>query len=406
MSVQIEQYVNDPGTTLASAITSTSATTLDVASSTGYPSGDCNFSIGIDSELLLVTNVSGTTWTVARGQESTSSATHLIGANVNATLTKRGLLNVVDQRGWNLLSAEDRVRAGGAMTPSKGKDLNVTNTGGTRTVLNNTSGPGYLTEFFLAVGNYSSGTSDKFHITCIVDGTTIYDGSLGGFFAAPYFTDSVSAKYANDFTQIWGGTRITYPIPFGSSLEIIFTNNHTATVPIWWTIGVITGAPLNWPRCNQLFIANAGPDNGTDTSLSLTQDQVGTLVNASGLNRGRIAGIFLVFNGAACNNNFFLEGNIQIYLDGVLAYQSSGIEDYMGAADYFIAVSPGDGNRFQSLILKQPSTLYAFVRFHIHDPMLFDSAFEVKLMMGDSVGSGVSFTGACLLAYTVWYYTE
>ena len=85
-----ELYVNDPGTTLAAAITSTGATTISVSSSTGYPSTG-NFRILVDTELMLVTSVSGTTWTVTRGIESTTAATHLNGVAVNHILTQGAL---------------------------------------------------------------------------------------------------------------------------------------------------------------------------------------------------------------------------------------------------------------------------------------------------------------------------
>lgn len=81
-----ELYVNDPGTTLASAITSTSATSLSVASSSGYPPSG-NFRILIDTELIQVTAVSGTTWTIVRGIEGTTAATHSSGTAVNAIIT-------------------------------------------------------------------------------------------------------------------------------------------------------------------------------------------------------------------------------------------------------------------------------------------------------------------------------
>ena len=85
-----EQFCNDPGTTLSAAITSTGATSLTVTSSTGYPSTG-NFRIRIDSELMLVTGVSGTTWTVTRGIESTTAAVHSNGALVYHVLTSGAL---------------------------------------------------------------------------------------------------------------------------------------------------------------------------------------------------------------------------------------------------------------------------------------------------------------------------
>lgn len=97
----LQRYFNDPGTTLGAAITSTTATSITVASSTGYPSGG-NFQISIGSELMLVTAVSGTTWTVTRGVEGTTAATHLISTAVNAFFTAGtidGIRGLISQTG-------------------------------------------------------------------------------------------------------------------------------------------------------------------------------------------------------------------------------------------------------------------------------------------------------------------
>ena len=67
-------------TTLAAAITDTSGTSITVTSSASFPSAP--FIIGIDTECMLVTNVSGATWTVTRGYESSTAATHDNGAPV------------------------------------------------------------------------------------------------------------------------------------------------------------------------------------------------------------------------------------------------------------------------------------------------------------------------------------
>lgn len=91
-----EGYANNPSTSLSAAITSTSATSLTVASSSGFPSS-FNFRILVESELMLVTAVSGTTWTVTRGVEGTTAATHGSGATVIHPLTTQALLNLVIQ---------------------------------------------------------------------------------------------------------------------------------------------------------------------------------------------------------------------------------------------------------------------------------------------------------------------
>jgi hypothetical protein len=71
---------NFASTTLAAAITTTDGTSITVTSEAGFPAVD--FIISIDTEVLLVTNVATTTWTVTRGYEGSTAATHLNGATI------------------------------------------------------------------------------------------------------------------------------------------------------------------------------------------------------------------------------------------------------------------------------------------------------------------------------------
>jgi hypothetical protein len=89
-----ELYANNAITTLSAAITSTSAITLTVTSAALFP-GTGNFRILIDTELILVTGVSGTTFTVTRGVEGTTAATHLINASVSSVLTAASLTQLL-----------------------------------------------------------------------------------------------------------------------------------------------------------------------------------------------------------------------------------------------------------------------------------------------------------------------
>ena len=73
-------------TTLASPITTTSQTSITVASNVGFPAP--NFSVSIGSETLLVTASGGpgnTIWTVLRGQQGTTAALATAGAAVSPT---------------------------------------------------------------------------------------------------------------------------------------------------------------------------------------------------------------------------------------------------------------------------------------------------------------------------------
>ena len=89
----VEQYANDVSTTLSASITN-SATSLSVTSASNFPtSGD--FRIIIGAEILLVTAVSGTTFTVTRGVEGTTAVSHNNGDAVTHMLTRQSLLNLI-----------------------------------------------------------------------------------------------------------------------------------------------------------------------------------------------------------------------------------------------------------------------------------------------------------------------
>ncbi len=90
MAQQIrEEFVNDVATTLNGAITNV-ATSLVVASATGFPAavaGISQFRILVESEIMIVTATSGTTFTVTRDAEGTTAAAHATGVAVDHVLT-------------------------------------------------------------------------------------------------------------------------------------------------------------------------------------------------------------------------------------------------------------------------------------------------------------------------------
>ena len=88
-----EQFKNLASTTLSGAIDN-ATTSVGVASAMGFTGG--NFRILVDSEIMLVTGVSGTTFTVARNQEGTAASAHSNGATVAHVLTA-GALDAHDQ---------------------------------------------------------------------------------------------------------------------------------------------------------------------------------------------------------------------------------------------------------------------------------------------------------------------
>src|SRR5580700_11813144 len=88
-----EQYANNAITNLSSGVNST-VTTIVVLANTGFPTastGLTQFRIAVDTELMLVTNMSSTSWTVTRGIEGSTAAAHNAGAGVYQVLTAVGM---------------------------------------------------------------------------------------------------------------------------------------------------------------------------------------------------------------------------------------------------------------------------------------------------------------------------
>lgn len=91
-----ELYIEDTTYTVNAAITSTGATSITVLGPSSGSLGTVpssmtgnTFRIRIDNEIMIVTATNGTglTWTVTRGAESTTAATHLANANVYIIFT-------------------------------------------------------------------------------------------------------------------------------------------------------------------------------------------------------------------------------------------------------------------------------------------------------------------------------
>ena len=131
-SLAVEVFANIPTTTVSSGGTTAPAAgtveTWTVASSTGFPAvsssatppTQCHVAdVALNSEMILVTNISGTTWTVTRGAEGTTPVAHGAGFTIYQVVTAgaytqlRGTdwLNVVTQFGADPTGVADSTTA-------------------------------------------------------------------------------------------------------------------------------------------------------------------------------------------------------------------------------------------------------------------------------------------------------
>lgn len=127
----IELFANQAQTTVTSGGTTAPASgtseTWTVASSTGFPLASSSASpktffrvtdvnAGASGEKMIVTNVSGTTWTVTRGAEGTTPVVHAGGFTIQNVLTAAALsgFNQVDTTDWvNVIAAYGADPTGG-----------------------------------------------------------------------------------------------------------------------------------------------------------------------------------------------------------------------------------------------------------------------------------------------------
>lgn len=90
MATAFLEVANNAASLLAAEITAT-ATTLSVAAGDGAEFPADTFHISIDNEIMLVTSRSTDVFTVTRGQEGTTGAVHLVGAEVRLNITAKNI---------------------------------------------------------------------------------------------------------------------------------------------------------------------------------------------------------------------------------------------------------------------------------------------------------------------------
>jgi len=137
-----EIYANDASTTVTTGGTGTPGTeTWTVASSAGFPAASSSAALptqfhvadpALPSELMTITNVSGTTWSVTRGAEGTTAVAHAAGFTVREVVSAGGLaqlripdwINAATMFGADPTGVADSTAAiNGAITAANGAGL-------------------------------------------------------------------------------------------------------------------------------------------------------------------------------------------------------------------------------------------------------------------------------------------
>lgn len=280
-----ERIANDATSTLSGAIDN-STTSVVVSDASTFPS-EGDFRILIDSEIMLVTAVSGSTFTVVRNQEGTLAASHDAGQAVIHLATRDGMDNYARQNGLPMFNA----------------------TGRPPVVCRNQAGTDLLISNFTTY-NIGSATGVDIAGSC---GFSLYmppqaANNLRVWAIAaptPPWTLSVWAGGLADpqGTQFMIGAKETGA---GGKLSSVF-NRFNAVGTHHWTDPTTFGASANVTACSGMpfgFWLRVEDDN-TNLDFSVSQDGVTWLQIGTELRTSYLSSVDQLFFGLNDNNNTF-----------------------------------------------------------------------------------------------------
>jgi hypothetical protein len=276
------QFSNLASTTLASGVSS-SATSVSVTSASSFPSlgsGDyfyATIGAGSGSEIVKVTAISGTTFTVVRGEDGTTAVSHASGADCALRVTAGTLEDLRD--GGQVYTAGSGLGLSGNEFTNTAPDQTVSLTGaGTTSV---------------------SGTYPNFTITGA--GTTYTAGSglsLNGTEFANTAPDQTVALTGAGATSISG----TYPNFTITSTDTVYTlpaGYATETYVGTAISNLVDSSPAALNTLNELAAA-LGDDPNFATTVSTS---IGTkLPLAGGTLTGALSGTTATFSGVVTIN--------------------------------------------------------------------------------------------------------
>ncbi|MBM3120492.1 MAG: DUF2961 domain-containing protein, partial [Chloroflexi bacterium] len=245
----------------------------------------------------------------------------------------------------------------------------------------------------------------KYGLKITADGVLRVDTQLGNFFCSTFGSPKWTTNHVGcTYMSIANGASSHYryvSIPFSSSLKVEVRNVSNVSCMLWAQVGWHDGTK-SYPLGNKIFRTT------TKLAQSVTQYASYTLVDVSPGVRGRLQGFMLAVDGNA--NWTFLEGNIEIWIDGTKTIEYPGTEDAFLGAFYFGQVKfqtdragmtkqhtrTDDTNVYQG-------TMY---RFYLEgEEIPFNSSLKIVWYNGES-GHGEPGNIVEGVYSEVWYYTE
>ena len=294
-------YTNNAKTTLSASLNN-SATSLSVASSSGFPSlsGNHYFYATLDDntnlEVVKVTAVSGTTWTIVRGQDNTSATAFSSGDTVELRLNAALLTDVVNDALASSFTRQDFTGNGSTTaftlnkTPGSENDLIV-----------------FIEGVFQNQADYTlSGTTLTFdeapasnrkivvyHVSASVSGDSLALNTFSGDGSTTAFTMSVDPLYENNTmvfidgvyqnksTYSTSGTTLTFDAApaNGTAIDVTTHTQTTVNVPV---DGSVSTAKLAADAVTGAKIADDAIDSEHYTDGSIDTAHIGNLQVTTG----------------------------------------------------------------------------------------------------------------------------
>lgn len=235
---------------MAAAVTSTTATTITTAAAAPTAlQGSGQFRIVVDSEIMIVTaGATGTSWTVTRGAEGSTAATHLSGVSVYHDLTAGALTNLLSTAG-PVSSVFGRT---GAVTAASG-DYTVSEVTGAAPLASPT-----FTGTPAAPTAAANDDSTKIATTAYVDGSYTPTTERVNSVASSGSSQTIPAPQTDTINRIVlsAGCTLTFP---------------TAAAGKSFMLQVVqpsSGGPyaITWPGSGVVWVAGSAPTQATAAS--------------------------------------------------------------------------------------------------------------------------------------------
>lgn len=300
-----EKFSNNASTTLNGSILSTDLS-LVVTSAASFPTQP-QFRIKIEDEILLVTGVSGTTFTVSRGQEGTTAAGHDDDSSVTHVLTAEALTkfqsDTLTEASMNYPGAVPSRR-----TPIDSNTLVCWNLDETTGPWANTGTAGTLN--LTASGTVTSVSGMFFNAVKLLSGAYVYSPDTStGEPAGNNMTVSFWIRFTSFGNAVAVVKHYYSPASWSSPYTSLMISTSTSTaLNVCYAVSstYIAQTDIAYLSANVWYLLVITCD-GTDLKVYLNGDQVGSYSTGGSIDWGQHGAWYLASNVAGQYENCIID---------------------------------------------------------------------------------------------------